>query len=183
MTYDQARVDEYCGHLNDRVKFVSTRFLSFVCHIQSLYKLTGHYAPEQRCVHFMKHFAWQLVENAQGSASVDRKLFIDLLIARWKEGVISREDVLDELDTILYTSVDTSTQLIVNTLLMIARHPEVQQRIVDELKQVFSSPDTPFDYDSLKQLVYLDRVIKESIRVYPVVPFAVKHTKRPVKLS
>lgn len=110
-------------------------------------------------------------------------MIIDLLISRLNEGQITERDVVDELDTMLYTSVDTSTHLIVFTLLMIAMNPAIQEALVSELQSVFTCPDVPCEYDQLKNLSLLDRVIKETVRIYPIVPFAIKVAKEPMKLS
>lgn len=55
-------------------------------------------------------------------------------------------------------------------LLMLAIHPEVQRKVLEELKEVFGSADTPVDYPSLNKLVYLDLVLKEVMRLFPVLP-------------
>jgi cytochrome P450 family 4 len=57
---------------------------------------------------------------------------------------------------------------------MIALHPEVQEKIAQELKEVFGTVDAPVDYDSLNQLVYLDLVLKETMRLYPVLPVSAR---------
>jgi cytochrome P450 len=57
---------------------------------------------------------------------------------------------------------------------MIAMHPEVQLKIVQELKEVFGTADAPVDYDSLNNLVYLDLVLKETMRLFPVLPVSAR---------
>lgn len=53
---------------------------------------------------------------------------------------------------------------------MLAMHSDVQQKVVQELKEVFESADATIDYDSLSKLTYLDMVLKESMRLFPVLP-------------
>lgn len=54
--------------------------------------------------------------------------------------------------------------------MLLATHPEIQERVVDEIKEVFYSDEVEFSYDNLSKLNYLERVIKESLRLCPVVP-------------
>lgn len=54
--------------------------------------------------------------------------------------------------------------------MLLATHPDIQERVVDEIKEVFYSEDVEFSYDNLSKLSYLERVIKESLRLCPVVP-------------
>lgn len=59
--------------------------------------------------------------------------------------------------------------------MLLATHPEIQEKIVDELKQVFFSDDVEISYDNILKLDLLERVIKESLRLCPVVPSKFDH--------
>ena len=48
-------------------------------------------------------------------------------------------------------------------------HPKIQEKVVDELREVYYSDDVAVDYESIMKLNYLERVIKESLRLCPVV--------------
>lgn len=54
--------------------------------------------------------------------------------------------------------------------MLLATHPEVQDKIANELREVFYSNDVEITYDNITKLDYLERVIKESLRLCPVVP-------------
>lgn len=69
---------------------------------------------------------------------------------------------------------ETSALVISHTLLMLAFHPEVHQKVVDELQEVFWSADTTVDYNSLNKLVYLEMVLKEVMRLFPVLPIVLR---------
>lgn len=70
---------------------------------------------------------------------------------------------------------------------LLAKHPQVQARLQDELDRAFPAngaaddnnndvtADTPLDYDKLCQLQYLDMVLNEVFRMYPV--FQVIHRR------
>lgn len=173
--------------MTTRIEAVARRFLNILYHYDFLYELTDHHREEQKCIKGMRSFVESIAENYQqkwgAEGRPEGKLFIDLLMNRLREGQISQRDVIDELDTIMYTSVDTSTHLIIFTLLMIALNPRIQEELVQELQSVFYSPEVPFDYDQLKKLELMDRVVKETVRIYPIVPFVVKVAKEPIHLS
>lgn len=170
-----------------RIEAVARRFLNVAYHWDFLYELTGHHREEQKCVKYMRDLMKDIIrrhgeEGEEGRPS-NGKVILDLLMSRLKEEQITERDVIDELDTIIYTSVDTSTHLIIFTLLMIAMHPDIQEDLVEELQSVFYSPEVPFDYDQLKKLELMDRVLKETVRLFPIVPFAIKVAKEPIRLS
>lgn len=54
--------------------------------------------------------------------------------------------------------------------MLLATHPEIQEKVADELREVFYSDDVEISYDNINKLEYLERVIKESLRLCPVVP-------------
>ena len=54
--------------------------------------------------------------------------------------------------------------------MLLATHPQIQERVVAEIKEVFYSDEVEMSYDNLVKLEYLERVIKESLRLCPVVP-------------
>jgi cytochrome P450 len=58
--------------------------------------------------------------------------------------------------------------------MLLATHPEIQERVAGEIKEVFYSNEVEFTYDNLSKLEYLERVIKESLRLAPVVPSEIK---------
>lgn len=59
-------------------------------------------------------------------------------------------------------------------LLMLGMHPQVQEKAVDELREVFGDADTVIDYNSLSKLPYLEMILKETMRLFPVVPISAR---------
>lgn len=55
-------------------------------------------------------------------------------------------------------------------LLFLAIHPEVQEKAVNELVEVFGTEKIEIDYDRLKKCDYLEMIIKETLRLCPSVP-------------
>ncbi|KAI1704051.1 cytochrome p450 domain-containing protein [Ditylenchus destructor] len=66
------------------------------------------------------------------------------------------------------STVPTTLRLI---LYMLALHPEVQQRLYEEIEEVMGDEVRPeVRYEHLQQLKYLEQVIQETLRMYPVAP-------------
>jgi cytochrome P450 len=67
--------------------------------------------------------------------------------------------------------------------MLLATHPKIQDRVAKEIKDVFYSDHVEVDYDSIGKCEYLERVIKESLRLCPVVPIIGRETQTTVELG
>ncbi|XP_073836497.1 cytochrome P450 4d8-like [Musca autumnalis] len=84
---------------------------------------------------------------------------------------LSDEDIREEVDTVVFAGHDTTTTALSFTLYLISRHPEVQQRLLDEIYNIFGKNTVePVTITKLNELKYMQCVIKESLRLYPPVP-------------
>lgn len=87
------------------------------------------------------------------------------------ENKFSDENVCEEMDTIFVGSVDTSATSINGLTLMLAIHPEYQERVVDELREIFDDVDEPVTNEHLGRMTFMELVIKESLRHFPIAPY------------
>lgn len=55
--------------------------------------------------------------------------------------------------------------------MLLANNPDCQEQIYDEINSVFSDPNEEPTIQKLNELRFLDRCIKESLRLYPSVAF------------
>jgi len=73
--------------------------------------------------------------------------------------------IRDQLLTMLIAGHDTSTALLAWTLYLLGSHPAAMTRAQDEVDAVLGRNSPTFE--AMKQLKYLDLVVKESLRLYP----------------
>ncbi|MER5216642.1 cytochrome P450 [Streptomyces sp. NPDC002838] len=88
-------------------------------------------------------------------------LFTTLLTA---EDPLTRQQLQDEVITLLTGAIETTGTTLAWTLYEIARNREIEQRLRDELASV--CPDRPLRYDDLDQLPYARQVLQEAVRKY-----------------
>ncbi|XP_065831056.1 cytochrome P450 4A10-like [Oscarella lobularis] len=110
--------------------------------------------------------------------------FIDILLeARDEKGMgMSNKEIRNEVDTFLFEGHDTTAGGITWTLYCLARHPEHQTRIRNEVKEVLSNGRTEFDWESLNLLTHTTLCIKESMRLFPPVPTIHRELANETKL-
>ena len=73
----------------------------------------------------------------------------------------------DELITIFLAGHETTANALSFALYLLAQHPDVKQKIVDEVQRVIGNNEMTFE--NLNRLEYTTMVIKESMRLYPPV--------------
>lgn len=54
---------------------------------------------------------------------------------------------------------------------MLAIHQEHQDRVVDELRSIFTDVDEPVTKEHVSDMNYMELVIKEALRLYPIATF------------
>lgn len=80
-------------------------------------------------------------------------------------------------DFVSIQGTDTSSAAIAYTVLLLAMHPQHQERVFEELKTVLPSKDTLICPEHIHQLPYLELCIKESLRLFPIVSLMSKKVK------
>jgi cytochrome P450 len=90
---------------------------------------------------------------------------------------LSTEQVRDEVVTLLLAGHETTALSLTFTAYALARHPAAEERLVEELDEVLDGR-TPTMAD-LPELSYTERVVKESMRLYPPVPGIVREPVKP----
>ncbi|GFR26994.1 cytochrome P450 4c3 [Trichonephila clavata] len=84
----------------------------------------------------------------------------------------SEEDIIEELITFIVAGHDTTSAAMTWTLYMLGLYPDIQKKVHEELDWIFGEDvKRPSTEDDLRDMKYLECVIKETLRLYPPVPF------------
>ncbi|XP_026727614.1 cytochrome P450 4C1-like [Trichoplusia ni] len=100
-----------------------------------------------------------------------RLAMLDLLLEAENKGEIDFEGIREEVNTFMFEGHDTTAMAIVFGLMLIADHQEVQDRLYEELQTILDDSDKAPSMADLNDMKYLEAVIKETLRLYPSVPF------------
>jgi cytochrome P450 len=123
-------------------------------------------------------FAFIAARRRGGHSPTGPNVLDDLLAAAHEDGTpLGDREVRDALITILIAGHDTTALALAWALGEIAEHPEVVDRLSDELARVTGGG--PPEAGHLPALEYLEGAIRESLRLRPVAPFVVRKTVQP----
>lgn len=94
-----------------------------------------------------------------------------LMQARDEEdgSMLSEGDLLGHAELLFIAGHETSSNALAFTLLLLSQHPQICADLVDELEAALRGE--PPSVEQLRDLPLLDRVVKESMRVLPPVPW------------
>ncbi|XP_043485403.1 cytochrome P450 4C1-like [Polistes fuscatus] len=119
-------------------------------------------------------------ENRQNKK---RLSLLDLLIAAfWKDNQIDEEGIREEVDTFMFEGHDTTASALNFALSLFAKHKDIQENIRDEVKSIMGE-DNNLTISSFQELSYLERCLKESLRLYPSVHLISRYISKDMQLK
>lgn len=129
--------------------------------ISNFYKLT--YIPKS-----VYDFYVKLTKDAvtlRQSTKSDQKDFVEHLVQLKEKKNISDVEMAANALTFFFDAFETSGFELAMTLFLLAKHPDVQKQLRDEINDNFENEK--IDCDKIIELSYLDAVLAETLRLYP----------------
>nr|CAG8449385.1 2170_t:CDS:2 [Entrophospora candida] len=122
-------------------------------------------------------FSLELIEERQKQAQLKKlegKDLLSLLININQdlppEEKMSESELKYQIMTFLAAGHETTGIALAWALYLLAKHPEVQDHLRQELLEASSDPDLETSFDKMNSLEYLNCVFKETMRIIPPVP-------------
>lgn len=109
----------------------------------------------------------RVLEDRRSHGEDRGDLFSHMVFARDEAGGMSDKQLRDESMTLIFAGHETTAHALTWTWYLLAKHPEVAQRVQEELARVLAGGRVTIEH--LPELTYLECVIKESLRVLPSV--------------
>jgi cytochrome P450 len=152
------------------------------------------YREEEKAMGPIRAFAERACQRAQPGSPL--ALLQDRPSHSRKGANILSKDMIDEAITLLFAGQDTSAATLSWSLHLLSLYPKVQERLAEEVRSVLHESDgrdgtetsretcesATFTKKMVSKMPFLDAVIKESMRLYPVAPFVVRKLQHDVKV-
>ncbi|XP_050537406.1 cytochrome P450 4C1-like isoform X3 [Daktulosphaira vitifoliae] len=111
--------------------------------------------------------------------------FLELLIRFSDEypNQMNDNDIKEEVDSILFGGFDTTSINLTVVLLLLGIYQDIQKLVRDELYNIFGDSDRDATMEDINNMKYLERVIKECLRIYPSIPQITRQLNDDLQLS
>ncbi|CAL1296477.1 unnamed protein product [Larinioides sclopetarius] len=143
-------------------------------------------------VNVVQEFTYKMIEETKKMylsgerkfSNGKRKALIDVLLEKHlKTKEFTEKDVREEVNTFIAAGHETIGIAAMWAIYLIGRHPEVQAKLHEEIDHVFGNDrERPVTERDLKDLQYMNCVLKESGRIYPTVPSFARHVPEDTKI-
>uniref|UniRef100_W8BQS0 Putative cytochrome P450 313a4 n=1 Tax=Ceratitis capitata TaxID=7213 RepID=W8BQS0_CERCA len=129
-----------------------------------------------------ENLAKQVESEEMNNFDEDNQSLINLTLKAMRQGQFTEKDVEIECFTMIAASYETSASAAFSCLVMLAMHPEIQERVFQEIRSVYPDGITSVEYEDLKKFSFLDRFIAEALRLAPPIPYIGRQTVKETEL-
>ncbi|KAL6418315.1 hypothetical protein ACFW04_012207 [Cataglyphis niger] len=160
--------------------------------LKILHGFTEKVIAERKLYHERTNYRYlENLENDKETEINDAEVFgikkkrlamLDLLIAVSRDNNLSDLDIREEVDTFMFEGHDTTAMGITFALLLLAEHKDIQERVRVEVDKAMQKNGGKLNKKSLQNLPYLERCLKEALRLYPSVFLILRNVEEDVKL-
>lgn len=176
----------YVKSVYELIELVTDRFFTPLQHIDWLYYLSPSGRRTKEACRIVHEHSERVIRERKNALSLDGRSgddlveiakrkgkyldFLDILLSAVDdEGKgLTDQEIRDEVDTFMFEGHDTTTSGMSWTLYLLAKHPEHQQKVREEVREVLAGREW-LEYDDLANLKYTQWCIKEAMRLYPPV--------------
>ncbi|XP_011504736.1 PREDICTED: cytochrome P450 4C1-like [Ceratosolen solmsi marchali] len=115
----------------------------------------------------------------------DRKklAMLDLLLEAEKRGLIDDNGIKEEIGTFMLAGHDTTGMALVYVIMLLAENSEYQDKARSEVITILNRSKGEIRMEEIRDLHYLERCIKESLRLFPPVSALSRCLKEDLKLK
>jgi cytochrome P450 len=93
-----------------------------------------------------------------------------MIAAQETEGAFTDEEIIGNVNTLLLAGEDTTSHSMAWTIWSMACRPEIQARWAEEAREVLGEQPYATEYDTVEGFRYGEGVVRETMRLKPVVP-------------
>ncbi|XP_062563666.1 cytochrome P450 4C1-like [Armigeres subalbatus] len=189
--------DEFAASIERALFIAARRMVKYHYHLNFIYRWSKDYREEQSVREYLADQVMQVYNNSHdryskglmnNTADVDEnqcfrkpQIFINELFTSTIRK-FEREEIIDNILSMMIAGTDTSANAIAFTLLQLAMDSHYQQKVYEEIMQVFPGEEPNISMEGLRQLQLTEMVLNETLRLYPVAPIVLRENTAKITL-
>ncbi|CAH1966529.1 unnamed protein product [Acanthoscelides obtectus] len=177
---------EYVRSVKQMCQIPVDRTFDFTAPFQPwIHPITPNYFKQKRAIKVLHEHTDRVIDERiknpinisdedKDSVGMKKRLaFLDLLLTATIDGKpLSRMDIREEVDTFMFEGHDTTSAAIAFAMFSLAENRGIQQKVLEEQISIFGEKkNRKTTTTDLQDMKYLELVIKETLRLYPSVPW------------
>ncbi|GAB0095727.1 Cytochrome P450 [Sergentomyia squamirostris] len=187
----------YMESVNNLLLSITTRIFNPLLQLDILFRLTKWYSIEKKSNRIVFGFVEKILQGKkemyqqiqqkfkhveQDESVSTPQIYIDQLLKLSMEtGVFNDDEVINEACTIVATGFESTAVTLSYVVLMLAMHSDVQDKVYEEICAVVADPND-LKHEELNDLKYTERVIKETLRLFPIIAGMARVVSAPFQL-
>lgn len=92
------------------------------------------------------------------------------------EEKFTNQEIREHLMVLLITASETTANLVATIIVNLAIHKDIQEKVYEEICEVYHDDSIVVDYDNVGSLKYLEMVVKETLRLFSPIPISIRET-------
>ena len=146
-------------------------YKKFACSFERMYQLT---------LFFLNQKIGRIKDEESSLESDSGVGLLKYLLLKEK---FTPKDVLSSIVDVIFAGVDTTSNTMQWILYELAKNPDKQTALFDEIKAVLPASPTAVSHQDLKNLPFLKAVVKETLRLHPVLNEILRVLSKDLVLS
>ncbi|XP_039303870.1 cytochrome P450 4c21 isoform X5 [Solenopsis invicta] len=186
-------LNEIVEALGRMKKIIGARFRNAFLIPDFIFNFTSMGSTQRKTIIFVQSLIDKVIQqwtNESNTTNVNdgitRKRLVNILMSSTHNKKFTEKEIFYHLITMLITASDTIAVTMYFVIFVLANFSEIQEKVYKELLEIYGTKTpkaAPVKYEDLQRMNYLERVIKETLRIFPTGPVIAREVTEDVKIG
>ncbi|KAG5888996.1 hypothetical protein JTB14_033926 [Gonioctena quinquepunctata] len=190
-----AKTKAQYGEMNNFVKtltrmytLIHARMVKVWLHNDFMFRFSSNYDEQERGKEIVFGFIEKVLCDAKnmdhGEDQSYQPIIRQLLdIQKKQPNFATDEEMMHHLITLYTASEDTITSIVSFTLVLLGMYPNIQNNVINEIHNIMDNGKLELQESQLNKFDYLDMVIKDVLRLFPIAAFIVRKAEEDFEIE
>ncbi|KAJ6644468.1 Cytochrome P450 4c21 [Pseudolycoriella hygida] len=183
---------DYLEAVENSLTMIAQRIANIFYHPDIIYQKTNSYKAERKYFEISQSLPNKIINTKKKeflarpandeSVTPDDdgnhktpQIFIEQMFQLYEKGLVDDKMMEDQVALMIFGGNETSALATSHIILMLAMHPDIQEKAMKELEEIYDDEDQVTDSDKLSKLSYLEMIMKET---HTVILMSLHHLHR-----